>query len=127
MKKVMIMTVVLLAVSVISAGAQDMQSQSSSKTADTTANHFSGGYGQNFVDKNNDGICDHLQSGTVVGHGPNFIDANNNGICDHRENGSGCKMKQRRARNGNVNCMRQSNRKRHCRNINNPGCPMNSK
>lgn len=56
--------------------------------------------GRNFVDADNNGICDNYESRTAgQGRGPgkgaglrngkgsavNFIDANNNGICDRRE------------------------------------------
>lgn len=58
------------------------------------------GCGRNFVDNNNDGVCDNLknrtprrQNGTVDvtglrngrGYGRNFVDKNNDGICDRRQ------------------------------------------
>lgn len=74
--------------------------------------------GPNYVDANNDGVCDNFENNTNrrgdgkglrdgsgrrngkgqgmrhgkrdgtgphAGNGPNFVDANNNGVCDHRE------------------------------------------
>ncbi len=46
--------------------------------------------GRNFIDANNNGICDRFENRKPSGKGPNFIDADNNGICDHRETGSKC-------------------------------------
>ena len=37
----------------------------------------------NFVDQNNDGVCDNC-----AGKGIYFVDKNNNGICDNFENGT---------------------------------------
>lgn len=56
--------------------------------------------GRNFVDADNNGVCDNFENGTAgQGRGPgngsglrngkgravNFVDADNNGICDRRE------------------------------------------
>ena len=38
--------------------------------------------GPNFVDKNNDGVCDNIGK-NIRGTGSNFIDKNNDGICDN--------------------------------------------
>jgi hypothetical protein len=58
------------------------------------------GGGRNFVDADNNGVCDNFENGTAgQGRGPgngtglrngkgravNFVDADNNGICDRRE------------------------------------------
>lgn len=58
------------------------------------------GGGGNFVDADNNGVCDNIENGTAgQGRGPgkgaglrngkgrqaNFVDADNNGICDRRE------------------------------------------
>ena len=40
--------------------------------------------GRNFVDLNNDGICDNQPAGKQNVQGRNFVDANNDGICDNR-------------------------------------------
>ncbi|NGP90138.1 hypothetical protein [Fodinibius halophilus] len=36
-----------------------------------------------FIDSNDDRICDLAQDGSSAWHGPGFIDNNNNGICDY--------------------------------------------
>lgn len=41
----------------------------------------------NFVDSNNDGICDNYQVRTNNGRGANFVDKNGDGICDNRGSG----------------------------------------
>ena len=43
----------------------------------------------NFVDQNNNGLCDHFESGTRPGKGANFTDKNGDGICDHRQGQKG--------------------------------------
>ena len=64
------------------------------------------GRGRNFVDKNNDGICDNLASRSGQGRGRNFVDKNNDGICDNRatvgkNSGKPCRNgKGRQYRNG---------------------------
>ena len=66
----------------------------------------------NFVDKNNDGVCDHYQARMKKGHGPNFVDKNGNGICDTRGTTGNLKRNrtccgqgfQHRHRHGNHNC-----------------------
>jgi hypothetical protein len=44
--------------------------------------------GRNFIDANNNGICDRFENNQPAEKGPNFVDADKNGICDHRENGT---------------------------------------
>lgn len=50
------------------------------------------GYGRNFVDANNDGICDYAE------HACPYIDSDNDGICDNfgagRGRGFGCRRNQ---------------------------------
>jgi len=41
------------------------------------------GAGHNFVDKNGDGICDYAQDGSNTWHGPGFVDNDGDGICDY--------------------------------------------
>ena len=43
--------------------------------------------GDNFVDANEDGICDNYNSAS--GNGGGFTDEDNDGICDNRGNGGG--------------------------------------
>jgi hypothetical protein len=40
-----------------------------------------------FIDENQDGICDRAQDGSPTWHGPGFEDSNNNGMSDHWEEG----------------------------------------
>jgi hypothetical protein len=59
----------------------------------------------NFVDKNNNGICDHFEARGTNGHGRNFVDKNGDGKCDNCQ--SDCKGK------GNGNCCRKEFGCRH--------------
>ncbi|MBT3223433.1 MAG: hypothetical protein HN348_30545 [Proteobacteria bacterium] len=45
--------------------------------------------GFNFVDLNNDGICDYAAEG---GYGQNFVDLNEDGICDNASRGCGRRL-----------------------------------
>lgn len=47
--------------------------------------HRSGDH--NFVDQDEDGICDLAQDGSPSWHGPGFADGNHNGMSDHWEKG----------------------------------------
>jgi len=40
----------------------------------------------NFVDKDNNGVCDNFESRSGNGQGANFVDKNGDGICDNRAN-----------------------------------------
>ncbi len=44
------------------------------------------GGGANFIDKNGDGICDNIESRSGNRRGVNFVDKNGDGICDNRAN-----------------------------------------
>jgi hypothetical protein len=44
--------------------------------------------GKNFIDENNNGVCDRFENAKPLGKGPNFIDSDKNGICDNREKGN---------------------------------------
>ena len=125
MKKKLILSFFLLAFIVASTVGQNNKAQTPPK-ADTSANNYSCGHGRNYVEKNNDGICDHMQSAGTC-HGPNYTDANNNGICDHHENGMNCKMKQKGNMNGKGCCNKNSNCNGNCRNKKGQDCPKNSK
>jgi hypothetical protein len=43
---------------------------------------------RNFIDENNNSICNRFENAKPLGKGPNFIDPDKNGICDHREKGN---------------------------------------
>lgn len=47
-----------------------------------------GSYGHDFVDDDNDGICDYAQNGSSTWHGPGFIDENGNGMSDYWDESS---------------------------------------
>jgi hypothetical protein len=62
-----------------------------------------------FVDKNNDGICDNYQDRKSNANGRNFVDKNNDGICDNNSNktkNNNCCGQGRQFRGGNGNCRR---------------------
>lgn len=43
--------------------------------------------GRNYVDNDNNGVCDNYSAGKRAGKGLNFVDKNGDGICDQRPNG----------------------------------------
>jgi hypothetical protein len=62
--------------------------------------------GSNFVDKNKDGICDNIQKIKSNANCPNFVDQNKDGICDNFQNNAKNKMccgKGIQCRKGNGN------------------------
>ncbi|MGM0588995.1 MAG: hypothetical protein ACQETE_11295 [Bacteroidota bacterium] len=56
---------------------------SKSKGLTLLQNQHFGGHNHDFIDEDNDGICDYAQNGSPTWHGPGFIDDNNNGFCDY--------------------------------------------
>ena len=40
----------------------------------------------NFVDRDNNGVCDNFEARSGNGHGRNFVDKDGDGICDNRAN-----------------------------------------
>ncbi len=78
--KLIIIAVSVFMLSAIYAIAQ----QKNVSKADST--NVSAKRGYNFVDKNNDGICDNWQSSKTnrTVNGKNFVDNNKDGICDNR-------------------------------------------
>ena len=60
--------------------------------------------GRNYVDKDNNGVCDNLGTRSGNGRGANFVDKNGDGICDNRANaGNKCRNGQGN-QNGNGQC-----------------------
>jgi len=92
--KLFLVTAILM---IIAIQAQSQTSKSSANQSDPqkTVASASG----NFVDKNNNGICDNFESRSGNGHGANFVDKNGDGICDNRANagrktGNNCRYGQ---------------------------------
>lgn len=57
--------------------------------------------GKNYVDKDNNGVCDNIGTRSGNGRGANFVDKNNDGICDNRATAG--KKTGNNCRNGNGN------------------------
>ncbi len=75
--------------------AQDANSAEQPTQKQKVANSASG----NFVDKDNNGVCDNFEARQGNGHGKNYVDKNGDGICDNRANfgrksGNTCKSGQ---------------------------------
>lgn len=98
MKKLMI----TLFASVLLLGVSSVSLAQNAKTPKAVRNASC----RNFVDKNNDGICDNREVSGQNTKGRNFVDKNNDGFCDNqgkgnRRNGKGCVYgNQNRQRNG---------------------------
>ena len=73
--------------------AQNFVDQNEDGLCDNFSSGTSQAAGQNFVDNNDDGICDNFASGNTSrgngqGNRQNFVDSNGDGVCDNM--GSGC-------------------------------------
>lgn len=64
--------------------------------------------GANFVDADQDGVCDNRTKKGCSAQGANFVDADQDGVCDNRTE-EGCSM-QNRARVRQGGCGRRGNR-----------------
>lgn len=90
---------ILAAVLIIGAAAMEVSANTANTSRVCPQNGTGKGYhcgNGNFVDENNDGICDNYANGVcpqkVTGKGcrcgnGNFVDENNDGICDNCANG----------------------------------------
>ena len=82
--------------------------------------------GANFVDSNQDGVCDNYStSGTR--RGPNYIDSNKDGVCDHRNgqrigNGHRNRSMGKGAINNQWNNRKRGNRSNYVDNNQNGQC-----
>jgi len=68
----------------------------------------------NFVDKDNNGVCDNLGSRSGNGQSVNFVDKNGDGICDNRANVGNKAGKKCRNVQGNQNRNGQCRGPRNC-------------
>lgn len=63
--------------------------------AATVAGNATKTWHSNYVDSDNDGVCDNYSTNHKDGHGVNFVDSDNDGVCDnhathqHRGHGKG--------------------------------------
>ena len=86
MKKVILATFLLFVVSIMSNNLfaqvkEDVTKQNVKPVVNTN--------NSNFVDKNNNGICDNYESKVKTGKCSNFVDKDGDGICDNK--GKNCK------------------------------------
>jgi hypothetical protein len=99
----------------IQSNAQNTNSANQPAQKQNTVSSSSG----NYVDKDNNGVCDNFNTRSGKGHGVNFTDKNNDGICDNRANvgkksgnncrngqGNQCRNGQGKGR-GNGNCCKR--------------------
>jgi len=61
--------------------AQATKPESTAKPVKSAGQNYTPG---NFIDKDNNGICDNFESRGSKGQGGNFVDADGDGICDRR-------------------------------------------
>lgn len=66
----------------VQANAQSNATANQSSQKQTAINST----GRNYVDKDNNGVCDNLGTRSGNGRGANFVDKNGDGICDNRAN-----------------------------------------
>jgi len=80
-----ILFVATLTVFFINQGYSQTTAKSASDNA-TTGTTVQG----NFVDKNNDGVCDNIAAKGNTGRCANFVDKDGNGVCDNRGTTDNC-------------------------------------
>ncbi len=119
--KTLLFTMAIL-LSVTSYSFAQSKDQDNSKSADNSTLVPA----RQFVDANNDGVCDNFANRPANGQGRNFVDKNNDGKCDNNPcnngknfrgqgrkgngtcgNGNG--FRHGRNQRGNGNCYRQNN------------------
>ena len=101
MKKIILLAVVLFAFTLTSNNLlAQIQENTKKVTVNTEQTTVTPGQ---FVDKNNNGICDNRENKLKTGKGANFVDKNGDGVCDNK--GTNCK----RGGKGNGNCCRKGN------------------
>jgi hypothetical protein len=95
--------------------AQAQTSKSSATTSDVQKTEAT--TPGNFIDKDNNGICDNFESRSGKGRGAKFVDKNDDGICDNRaavgkkqgnscRNGQGNQYRHGQGRRGGNCCKR---------------------
>ncbi len=96
-----ILASVIMMIFAFQSNAQNSSSASQPVQKQKAGNSATG----NFVDKDNNGVCDNFESRSGSGRGSNFADKNNDGICDNRANVG--------KKSGNTCRFGQGNRHRH--------------
>lgn len=113
MKKLVLMSSLILAIIFVTAttNAQSTQSQEKAVKAQTTqtAQQPAG----NFVDKDSDGICDNHQTRGKLDKCAKFVDGNGDGVCDNCKGTGNC---------GQANCCDRGMQKQHCQGMNKGNC-----
>ena len=108
--KLILATAIIMIFSV-QLNAQSTATSNQSAQKQTAAKSTSG----NFIDKDNNGVCDNFESRSGNGRGANFVDKNGDGICDNRANAG--KKSGNQCRNGQGNQHRHGQGQgRGCRN-----------
>jgi len=76
----LILAIVIILTFAFQSNAQSTKATNQSTQKQTEVNSTPG----NYVDKDNNGVCDNLGTRSGKGRGPNFVDKDGDGICDHR-------------------------------------------
>ena len=104
----LILATAILMIFAVHANAQSNTAANQTDQKQSVANST----GKNYVDKDNNGVCDNIGTRSGNGRGTNFVDKNNDGICDNRatagnNTGNNC-------RNGNGNQHRHGQGRGNC-------------
>jgi hypothetical protein len=78
----LILATAIMMIFAIQSNAQNTNSANQPAKKQNTVSSASG----NFIDKDNNGVCDNFESRSGKGYGANFVDKNGDGICDNRAN-----------------------------------------
>ncbi|MEI8047936.1 MAG: hypothetical protein WCI92_11200 [Bacteroidota bacterium] len=93
----LILAAAILMIFAVQANAQSNTTANQPAQKQAVANSSGG----NYVDKDNNGVCDNIGTRSGNGRGANFVDKNNDGICDNRATAG--KKTGNNCRNGNGN------------------------
>ncbi len=96
----LILATAIMMIFTVQANAQSNAAANQSAQKQTAVNST----GRNYVDKDNNGVCDNVGTRPGNGRGANFVDKNGDGICDNRAYAGNKCRKGQGNKNGNGHC-----------------------
>ncbi|MBE0647452.1 MAG: hypothetical protein IH596_06695 [Bacteroidales bacterium] len=110
MKKLVLISGMILAIIFITGQSNAQTEQSQDKTVKAQTTQTTPG---NFIDKNGDGICDNHQAKGKNANCAKFVDGNGDGVCDNCKGTGNC---------GQGNCCGKGMQKGNCQGMNKADC-----
>jgi len=113
MKKLIVVTGMIIGIAFLSAPVSAQTDQSPGKTTKTQNSQSSQNPAGKFVDKDKDGVCDNFQNRGKQGNCAKFVDENGDGVCDNCKGNRNC---------GQRNCCGKGMQKSNCPGMNPGNC-----